>query len=189
MSPAVVAAPIVLDAGHLAAPVRHFSAPVFEPHVADTGACAVPASPFNGDGAVTHKLTIATSVNVSFSVEVPQLTHCSMAALRLVPTTPLQTPLTSVGLSVTLVMWTHSVGDGKPCSSDAPNDCMRLVRRLPLVVAAEGGALLARVVPDASVDHYMFVVEVRRRCCRVDEDVSVAALASIVLGVPCNALL
>ncbi len=132
--------------------------------------CVMPRSPFGlpTSDAPTPAMELTARDGQRWSIDVPQFKQCLMSPLRLTPADPHKLLSTAAdvsadaGITVTLVMWTNASRDGRPCSDAGSTDtCARMVRRVPLVVAPEGDSLIVRVVPDSSVDHYMFIVEVR----------------------------
>jgi hypothetical protein len=74
----------------------------------------------------------------------------------------------SVGVSLSLVMWTGTVdaqsGIPSPCLKDSFGSCTRLVRVLTLLRGQQPGTLVTTFYPDASVSHYMFVARDADSC-------------------------
>jgi hypothetical protein len=74
----------------------------------------------------------------------------------------------SVGVTVTLVMWTGPVakesGIPSPCDRAAFGSCTRLVRVLTLLRGTQPGTLVTTFHPDTSVHQYLFVVRDAAGC-------------------------
>jgi hypothetical protein len=64
-----------------------------------------------------------------------------------------------LGLEVQVVMWTAAGKTGKPCSKDG-GACTTMTRSMVLSLSRDGQSLVGGITPDASVDHYLFIVKV-----------------------------
>ena len=59
------------------------------------------------------------------------------------------------------VMWTAASRSGGPCVQGGEAACFRMTRTAALSLSEDRKALRTSVVPDPSVNHYVFVVKVR----------------------------
>ncbi len=131
--------------------------------------CVAPDMPFRGTGAVSASVAKAHVVETpvgKVTVTFPSLVACQRSLVVVQPENldVLAKVLSgeadgnSVGVTVTLLMWTAKGKTGKPCV--APDDCVRLSRKLTLTLNEAGNGLIGGVTPDPSVQHYQFIVSV-----------------------------
>jgi hypothetical protein len=138
-----------------------------------------------------------TVAGVRYAVDLPVMEDCISNAVTFTPEKAGAlkdvTDANSVGLVVTLVMWTSVEGTGEPCGALSPV-CASLTHRLTLHIGDSDGTriIYGALTPDPSVRHYMFVVQVSGASRVVVASTCVASLIACssctvqgVDGTPC----